>query len=100
MTKTPAPRRSCPGAQEIAVAAFIGLQHVLTKKLGKSATWRGRGPARASPAEWGKRAVAAYKRWQADRIVAEQNYVGAMVEHVIRTVDKNVPVELVTSTRG
>lgn len=52
------------------------------------------------PQEWGSRAVAAYKRWGADRIVAEINYGGAMVEHVIRTIDPNVPVRVVHASRG
>jgi phage terminase large subunit-like protein len=40
---------------------------------------------RLSPAAWGRRAVAAYHEFKADRIVAERNFGGAMVEHVIKT---------------
>lgn len=39
----------------------------------------------ASPAEWGRIAVDAFDRWQADRIIAERNNGGDMVEHVVRT---------------
>jgi len=39
-----------------------------------------------SPAGWGRRAVAAYHKRRADRIIAEQNFGGAMCEHVIRTI--------------
>lgn len=53
-----------------------------------------------TPAEWAARAVAAYHEWQADRIVAESNQGGEMVEHTLRTVDKNVPVKLVHASRG
>jgi phage terminase large subunit-like protein len=53
-----------------------------------------------SPAGWGRRAVEAYSEFEADRIVAEKNFGGAMVEHVIRTVDKNVPVMMVHAARG
>jgi phage terminase large subunit-like protein len=53
-----------------------------------------------SPAGWGARAVAAYREFQADRIVAERNFGGAMVQHVIRTVDPNVPYREVTASRG
>lgn len=53
-----------------------------------------------SPDGWGKRAVAAYRRFEADRIVAERNYGGAMVEHVIRTVDRSVSYKEVTASRG
>lgn len=52
------------------------------------------------PAQWGKVAVDAYKRHAADRIVAEENYGGAMVEHVIRTEDSDVPYKHVSATRG
>ena len=41
-----------------------------------------------------------YDRWGADRIVAERNYGGALVEAVIRTARKNVPVTMVTASRG
>lgn len=53
-----------------------------------------------SPDGWGRRAVAAYHEFSADRIIAERNFGGAMVEHVIRTVDKNVPYEEVVASRG
>ncbi|WP_439399350.1 DNA-packaging protein [Bradyrhizobium sp. PMVTL-01] len=54
----------------------------------------------ASPAVWGAVAVAAYRKFKADRIVAERNFGGAMVEHVIRTVNTNVPYREVTASRG
>lgn len=53
-----------------------------------------------SPDGWGRRAVAAYREFNADRIVAERNYGGAMVQHVIRTVDKTVPYQEVVASRG
>lgn len=53
-----------------------------------------------SPAAWGRVAVTAYHEFKADRIIAEQNFGGAMVEHVIRTADKNVPFKKVTASRG
>lgn len=53
-----------------------------------------------SPAGWGRRAVQAYRDWNADRIVAEVNYGGAMVKHVIKTVDDTVPFKEVTASRG
>lgn len=53
-----------------------------------------------SPDGWGRRAVAAYHEFEADRIVAERNYGGAMVEHVIKTVDKNVAYTEVVASRG
>jgi len=53
-----------------------------------------------SPDGWGRRAVAAYHEFGADRIVAERNFGGAMVEHVIRTVDKTVSYKEVVASRG
>lgn len=53
-----------------------------------------------SPDGWGRRAVQAYREFSADRIVAERNYGGAMVEHVIRTVDRTVSYKEVTASRG
>ncbi|MHC2334479.1 DNA-packaging protein [Bradyrhizobium sp. USDA 4454] len=55
---------------------------------------------KASPAVWGARAVAAYHEFRADRIVAERNFGGAMVQHVIRTVNPSVPYREVTASRG
>lgn len=53
-----------------------------------------------SPAGWGRRAVECYRHFKADRIVAEINFGGAMVEHVIRSVDENVPFTMVRASRG
>lgn len=57
---------------------------------------------RATPAEWGRRACEAYARHRADRIVAEQNFGGAMVEFVISTADSrgHISVHMVTASRG
>jgi phage terminase large subunit-like protein len=53
-----------------------------------------------SPDAWGREVVKAYKEFRADRIVAERNFGGAMVEHVLRTVDRNVSYREVTASRG
>lgn len=53
-----------------------------------------------SPDGWGRRAVEAYREFKADRIVAERNFGGAMVEHVIRTVDARASFKEVTASRG
>ncbi|WP_371036805.1 DNA-packaging protein [Rhodosalinus sp. FB01] len=54
----------------------------------------------ASPSAWAKAAVAAMERWRAERLVAEVNQGGAMVEAVIRQVDPLVPIRSVHATRG
>jgi phage terminase large subunit-like protein len=53
-----------------------------------------------SPDGWGRVAVKAYNDFRGDRIIAERNFGGAMVEHVIRTIDRNVSYREVTASRG
>ena len=55
---------------------------------------------RGTPEEWARKAVAAYRYHEADRIVAEKNQGGLMVETTIRTASLDVPVKLVHATRG
>lgn len=54
----------------------------------------------AGPATWGKVAASAYDRHAADIIVAEANYGGAMVKHVIQTARPGTPFKMVTASRG
>ena len=53
-----------------------------------------------SPAGWGRRAVEAYHKFKADRIIGERNFGGAMVQHVITTADRNVSYKEVVASRG
>jgi phage terminase large subunit-like protein len=53
-----------------------------------------------SPSEWANVAVAGYKAWRADRLVAEANQGGAMVRSTIETVDRNVAIRLVHASEG
>lgn len=53
-----------------------------------------------SPAGWGRQTVSAYGRWEADCIVAEANYGGAMVESTIKVADPSAKVKLVRASRG
>jgi phage terminase large subunit-like protein len=55
---------------------------------------------RLSPERWARRAVQLYYELKADRLLAEQNFGGEMVRSTIRAVDPNVPVKLVTASRG
>lgn len=55
---------------------------------------------RGTPEEWAKAAVNLYRELQADRIIAEKNNGGEMVEAVIKAVDRSVPVTLVHASRG
>ena len=53
-----------------------------------------------SPANWAMRAIALYRRLEADTLVAEVNQGGEMVRAVLREVDPAVPVKTVHATRG
>lgn len=58
------------------------------------------GSCRKSPAGWAEEVERLRVKWDADFIVAEKNYGGAMVEANIRTVNKQVKVIMVQATRG
>ena len=53
-----------------------------------------------APADWAKAAIAAYAAHRADRIVAEVNNGGEMVEAMLRVVDPSVPFAAVHASRG
>lgn len=55
---------------------------------------------RMSPKEWGTAAVDAYRRWGADRIVAEVNFGAEMVRLVVESIDANVSFKEVHASRG
>jgi len=55
---------------------------------------------RYAPVEWARRAIDAYHRHEADRIVAEVNNGGEMVEATIRMVDPDVSFKPVHASRG
>ncbi len=54
----------------------------------------------ARPHEWAARAVALFRRFEADALVVEVNQGGEMATAVIREVDPGVPVSPVRATRG
>lgn len=59
----------------------------------------------ASPDTWGRQVVNAYHGAftggvRADVVLAEKNFGGEMVRTVINAIDANVPVKLVTASRG
>jgi len=55
---------------------------------------------RASPLEWAKRAVEAYRMHEADAIVVETNNGGDMIPMIIKQVDPSVKVTQVRASRG
>jgi phage terminase large subunit-like protein len=72
--------------------------------VGKDANGHGYVLADASgkyqPIEWASIAIAAYRSHHADRIVAEINNGGEMVEATLRMVDPNVAFTAVRASRG
>jgi phage terminase large subunit-like protein len=55
---------------------------------------------RYPPTEWAKAAVSAYRAHHADRIVAEVNNGGDMVEATLRMIEPNAPFSAVRASRG
>jgi phage terminase large subunit-like protein len=55
---------------------------------------------RDAPAVWGRAAVQALHEFDADLIVAEENFGGEMVRFVILAADPNVKVQVITASRG
>ena len=55
---------------------------------------------KAGPATWGRVATTAYERHEANVVVGEVNYGGAMVQHVVQTARPRTPFKAVTASRG
>jgi hypothetical protein len=55
---------------------------------------------RYKPHEWASRAIGLYHDLKADRIVAEVNNGGEMVENTLRVVDRTISYKEVSATRG
>ena len=53
-----------------------------------------------TPEGWARAAIWLYRCLEADRIVCETNYGGAMVQATLRAVDRNLPIRLVQASRG
>lgn len=53
-----------------------------------------------TPDGWARAVLDLYRDSRADRIVAEVNFGGQMVEHTIHTVDRSAPVKMVSASRG
>lgn len=54
----------------------------------------------SGPDQWGRAAVAAFDRWDGDRIAAEVNFGGDMVGHVIKGIRAGVSYKSVRASRG
>jgi len=54
----------------------------------------------ASSAGWASAVVRAYRRFSADRVVAEINQGGDMVASMLKSIDESLPVSTVRATRA
>jgi phage terminase large subunit-like protein len=103
--------RSCPPLTRVVIAVDPPASHgkranacgIVCAGLGEDgrcyvlddATMQG-----ARPAQWARAVVALYHARLADRVVAEVNQGGAMVEAVLREIDPDVSFRAVYATRG
>jgi phage terminase large subunit-like protein len=55
---------------------------------------------RGSPDAWARKACALLDEYEGDRIIAEVNNGGDLVEKVIRTIDRSAPYTAVRASRG
>ena len=81
-----------PGSDETGIIA-VGIKGPLGYVLEDAS-------GRYKPEEWARQAVALYHTWDADRVVAEVNQGGDMVESVLRAHAPDIPYSAVTATRG
>jgi predicted phage terminase large subunit-like protein len=56
--------------------------------------------ARYTPSAWSEKAIMLYNQFQCDKIIAEVNNGGQLVEHTLRTQSENVPYKSVHASRG
>lgn len=59
-----------------------------------------RSVAGASPEGWARACASAASEFDADRLIAEVNNGGAMVESVLRSIDRAMPLKLVRAAHG
>ncbi|WP_430428060.1 DNA-packaging protein [Parasphingorhabdus sp.] len=67
---------------------------------GKAYVLADRSAEKASPEQWARAVSDAAERWQADRVIAEANQGGAMVQSVLQAANISLPVKLVHASRG
>jgi phage terminase large subunit-like protein len=55
---------------------------------------------RYSPRDMGEKAIGAYRKYKCDRLVAEDNFGGKIIEDLVRLIDPKVAYRAVHATRG
>lgn len=89
------PPASSTRASDACGIVAVGLDAAGRAVVLADATVRG-----AKPAEWAARAIALWRRLEADCLIAEVNQGGDMVTATIRAVDPAAPVKAVRANRG
>ena len=56
--------------------------------------------ARYTPSAWSEKAIMLFNQYECDKIIAEVNNGGQLVEHTLRTQSENVPYKSVHASRG
>jgi phage terminase large subunit-like protein len=55
---------------------------------------------RGKPTDWARAGVAAMERWGAEKLVAEVNQGGDLIESVLRQIDPLIPFKALRAVRG
>lgn len=88
-----------PGTSDNEESAETGIIIVAKGKDGHAYVLADRS-IKGSPDTWARTAVTAYHAYSADKLVAETNQGGAMVESTVKTVDPSVNYKGVHASRG
>ena len=88
------------GATEAGIVAAGVTNHCVCGRPGTHAYVLADNSRKGSPDTWGRAAVDLYDDLDADRVVAEVNFGGDMVEKVVRSVRPNLPFIAVRASRG
>ncbi|WP_436015278.1 DNA-packaging protein [Rhizobium sp. LjRoot254] len=89
-----------PPAAERAKDSCCGIVVAGLEATGRAVVLADLSVANASPSAWGNAVVRAFRKYQADRVVAEVNQGGDMVSAILRSVDEMLPVTTVHARRG
>lgn len=54
----------------------------------------------ASSNQWIRSVANAYHKYKADRVIAEKNFGGDMIESLLRTIEKRISYKAISATRG
>lgn len=102
VVQSPALRRVVIGVDPPASAAgdACGIIAVGLGEDGRAYVLGDHSVAGLSPQGWARAVATAAARWNADKVIAEKNNGGEMVESTLRSADVHMPVRLVSASHG